>query len=593
MSELNVVELLNASNCGLEGNAALLAPQTIEGLEEYATPQNLREIYESSEQRSGYKALGFDGDKCIIYGYKRKQIFAIPPAKLYDAATLRIAVGAEFYDAHSSGVDENGKPMATSPRALGMEIQAECDAIGYYNADAVRGAGVWLDSTGELVVNSSKLFNASGVLDRTHGKHVYEQSVDVGITPFTQAATKEEVGYFLQALATFNWKRKSDALLELGWVGQAYLAGATSWRVHASLTGPRGSGKSTLDGLVHAALGTSYALIVDGATTEAGIRQTLKSDARPLIIDESEADGAHISKHFDMLRSASSGSTVIRGGQGGNATSYNLYCAAQRSGIKSPEFNAADASRFLHLTLLERRPGDRSVHPLLRNTNAGKKAVEKLGRGMFARMVRDFDRFVAACDAMKNVIIDRGLDSRFADTYGTTMAASWVLLNDEFLTEEKAAEWLDKHDTSEAVYRTQTTNDAQDMFDHMLNKAVNVQGIRMSISELLVRSFDHKHDAYKNALKSYGLVLQKDETHGHVLLINTKSNPELTALFDGSQYANARVEDMFSRINGAYKMEKAVRFGAQVCKPLCVPMTGLEVVKSMSATAEESLNFGI
>ena len=78
-----------------------------------------------------------------------------------------------------------------------------------------------------------------------------------------------------------------------GWVVIAPLCGILSWRPHLWMIGPSGVGKSTIfEHLVSQMLG-NFKLAGQGmGTTEAGIRQSLASDALPYIADEMDATTA-------------------------------------------------------------------------------------------------------------------------------------------------------------------------------------------------------------------------------------------------------------------------------------------------------------
>ena len=84
----------------------------------------------------------------------------------------------------------------------------------------------------------------------------------------------------------FRWDVPASGTLLVGWVVLAPICGALPWRPHLWLTAGAGTGKSAiLDRYVVPLLG-DFALVVSGATTEAGLRQTICSDAMPVVFDE-------------------------------------------------------------------------------------------------------------------------------------------------------------------------------------------------------------------------------------------------------------------------------------------------------------------
>src|SRR3546814_6554229 len=72
----------------------------------------------------------------------------------------------------------------------------------------------------------------------------------------------------------------------------AVICVALNWRPHVWLTGRSGSGKSwLLDNVIRPLIG-AIAVYCQSNSTEAGIRQTLATDARPVLFDEAESEDA-------------------------------------------------------------------------------------------------------------------------------------------------------------------------------------------------------------------------------------------------------------------------------------------------------------
>ena len=77
-------------------------------------------------------------------------------------------------------------------------------------------------------------------------------------------------------------------MLLAGWVALAPTCGCLDWRPHIWLTGGAGTGKSLIHRFISPLL-HDMGVPVSGNTTEAGLRQTLKSDALPVVFDEAES----------------------------------------------------------------------------------------------------------------------------------------------------------------------------------------------------------------------------------------------------------------------------------------------------------------
>ena len=292
-----------------------------------------------------------------MWALARGRIETIPVSAVTSPSVLMtVAGGLAWCEAAYGAPGRNGGTVVNWQR-MGGELVAACTAFGAFNADAVRGLGVW-PAEGDadvLVVNSGSIFRTDGApQQRLDGVYVYPASGDLGVSPTTVPATPAEVAHLLAALETWRWARPTDATVMLGWLCYAYLAGAVPWRVHLNLTGSRGTGKSLLQRLLARLLGRA-ALLVDGDSTEAGIRQRVGQAALALLIDEGEADGAKLARLLQFLRSASSGATVLRGTQDQLGAKFTLRVAAMVAGICTPWLAAADESRF-GLGVDRRRP---------------------------------------------------------------------------------------------------------------------------------------------------------------------------------------------------------------------------------------------
>ena len=93
----------------------------------------------------------------------------------------------------------------------------------------------------------------------------------------------------LELAQRFQWDVPASGMLLAGWVALAPICGALDWRPHIWLTGGAGTGKSAiLDRFISPLLADMG--VPSGNTTEAGLRQTLKSDALPIVFDEAESN---------------------------------------------------------------------------------------------------------------------------------------------------------------------------------------------------------------------------------------------------------------------------------------------------------------
>ena len=146
-------------------------------------------------------------------------------------------------------------------------------------------------------------------------------------------------------------------MLLAGWIALAPICGALDWRPHIWLTGGAGTGKSAILDRFISPLLHDMGVHVSGNTTEAGLRQTLKSDALPIIFDEAEsnekADQTRMQSILALARVASSetNAQMIKGSPNGEVIRYHLRSMFFLSSISTALKQGADRTRFAQLTL--------------------------------------------------------------------------------------------------------------------------------------------------------------------------------------------------------------------------------------------------
>ncbi len=92
------------------------------------------------------------------------------------------------------------------------------------------------------------------------------------------------------------------------------IGGALKWRPIVWLTGGKGSGKSTMQELLHRLF--NGGIIQTADTTAAGLWQAMRHHTLPVAIDELEAeeDNRRQNTIVKLMRMASSGALLLRGG---------------------------------------------------------------------------------------------------------------------------------------------------------------------------------------------------------------------------------------------------------------------------------------
>ena len=130
----------------------------------------------------------------------------------------------------------------------------------------------------------------------------------------------------------------------MAWLVIALAAGALEWRPHILMTGPRSSGKSLLQRILKTILGAA-AVHLDGDTSPAGIRQSIRTSCLAGIIDEMEPEvlGDRKASILSLLRTSASGGYIARGTADGAGQMFSMYSSFCLSAI-SPILGSAAVS---------------------------------------------------------------------------------------------------------------------------------------------------------------------------------------------------------------------------------------------------------
>ena len=233
-------------------------------------------------------------------------------------------------------------------------------AVGVYSPDRIRGRGAWLDA-GRTVLHMGDRLVVDGVnhpITRTfESAFLYQRSASLHGPADATPLTADEALVICELAERFHWDVPASGLLLAGWVALAPICGALRWRPHVWLTAAAGSGKSAiLDRYVQPLLG-DMGLHVAGNTSEAGLRQTLRADALPVIFDEAEsnekADQQRMQSILSLARVASSESHahLLKGSPAGDVTRFTIRSMFMMSSIATALKQGADRSRFAQLTL--------------------------------------------------------------------------------------------------------------------------------------------------------------------------------------------------------------------------------------------------
>lgn len=326
------------------------------------------------------------------------------------------------------------------------DLQEACRDQGIFNQQRARGVGCWRYNKDKLLIHlGDRLYidgqeaslNALGTNDHTY---ILSERVK---PPTEVPLSVSDCGQLTDLCGALKWKDSSSGMLLAGSMALMRICGALPWRPQIWVTGPKGSGKSTVvDKLFHPIAGT-YGLFVQGNTSEAGIRQGLQCASRPVLFDESETSDkkslARMKGVFELIRQASSESEgqILKGTPDGKGLAFKVNSSFYLSSIRVSLTEEADFSRF---AILELDRGDSSKWPEIEKKFD--KMTNEFGNRLFSRMVGMFPTLLANKAVFEEIIASQ-TERRSAQQYGILLAGYACLVSDTVVTEAFARQLVE------------------------------------------------------------------------------------------------------------------------------------------------------
>lgn len=459
----------------------------------------------------------------------------------------------------------------------------EAGRKGIFSPKMIRGRGAWYDA-GRVVVHAGNALIVDGApveLGAFKTQYIYE--IGEALNFHTgNPLSNSDAHKMLEVLKRLTWSRDIDAYLLAGWCVVAPICGGMYWRPHIWLTGAAGTGKSwVLHNVISRMLGES-ALRVQNETTEAGIRQTLKYDALPVVFDEAESENNRSTERMQavltLMRSASSedGGTQIKGSATGASVSYRIRSCFAFASIGIVVNQQSDRSRITVLTLQENKNDDR------------REWWEQTQKFYHEAVTDDYvKRFQARTISLLPIIIEnartfsKAVDivlgsKRIGDQLGALLAGAYSLHTDKKIELDAAIEWVKAREWDEER-QLQNTKDELRLLAHLLQHMTPVEmpegnRVTRTLGEMIyavVKGYDNQlsRDTVAVNLKRMGIKM-----HGEYVLFSNNSTEISKILRDTPWQRN--YNKILERIPGA-KHFGATRFanGATPQRAVGVPIS--------------------
>lgn len=485
----------------------------------------------SSSGAAPFQCLGYDGEASFYRSGRTGQVLRL--ARSAHTATQLIAL-APLRHWETLYPSRTGVNWA----AVASDLYERSIAAGLFSPERIRGRGAWWDESRPLLHLGDRLVTADGDQPITapfRSRFVYQHMPRLDGPGDVAPLTVPEAAVIVAIANRFRWDVPASGTLLVGWVVLGPICGALPWRPHLWLTGGAGSGKSAiLDRYITPLLG-DFALLVSGSTTEAGLRQTIGSDAVPVVFDEAESnekgDQQRMQAILSLARVASSESSaaMLKGSPNGEVSRYRVRSMFLLSSIATALKQGADQGRFAQLSL--RSPSDipkqeREAHWGALDRDLDCQITPELGRRLIARTVALIPTIRQAAAVFSRAAARHFDSQRLGDQYGTLLAGAWSLLSDVAPTEAEAELCIASHEW-ESYSQSSEQSDEQRCLQMILQYPARVEcadrSVTRTIGELVELAAHQAHDLEINAelasqiLGRQGLRLEQ----GQLLVSNT------------------------------------------------------------------------
>jgi putative DNA primase/helicase len=396
-----------------------------------------------------FRVLGHDDGHYFYLPNASQQIVALAASEHRHLPLLRLAP-ANWWETNFPGA--KGADWNAVANALIQRSHAE----GIFTPRRVRGRGVWIDAdnivfhAGDgLVINGARF-----KITEFATKFIYEQGQKLEAEkaePLDNAASAK----LISLCERLSWKEPIYAKFLAGWCAIAPISGVLHWRPHIWLNGPSGTGKTwILNNIIDPLVG-KVALQVQSATTEAGIRQSLRSDALPVIFDEAESEDMRgrirMQSILELARQASSetGAGIIKGSASGKAQEYQIRSCFAFASIGVAATMRADTSRITSLEL-KKLSGETADSQFvgLKELWSQTMADPAYAQGIRARSLHLAKVICANGKVFGAAVASKLGDQRIGDQLGALLAGAYSLTSTKPVDLEFAKQWVEAQNWS-------------------------------------------------------------------------------------------------------------------------------------------------
>lgn len=533
---------------------------TSQRLKKYAEEQRADAETEAREQERAQAerdlppviCLGRDGREFVFYSPLSRHLSRLTAEKINWPNMLDIAPRGSWE--RYLFPKETEADAAPPRRELVAEAQERLINESRYKSfspDAVRARGVWPDGENGWIFNSGEKCyhmrredSSPQVVDNVRGAYVYTTGKHLP-RPDAKKLTNAEGAQVLDLFMARPWKTPYAGELLAGWAIASLLAGSMPICPHIWLTSPRGTGKTSLKADLMRFFGAFCDVAMDKIPSEPGLRQKIKGDCMPVLIDEAEPEKLEKCEPvISLIRSASYGENVYTGTIDGNGRAFWVKCCILLLSTVNGIERETDSSRFFVLAL--KRVNNATLADLKKRLAEARKLVdgEHFQARLIARLLSLLPVIMQGIEACSAYLMGRDVDGRRADMMAILTACRHALTSEECLP---PADMAHAYDMLKAYdEQDEQESDFSRCLSHLLGYRVRVHNAgEMSIPDacILADSYDTETKASaERALKAVGMRWREDKG---ALQVDSRE-VMMKRIFAGTQWATGKVHNVLA-----------------------------------------------
>lgn len=445
------------------------------------------------------------------------------------------------------------------------ELMDAQQRLGIFDDARIRGRGAWIDR-GRAVVNLGDRLQCEGAEYRPTKfatRYVYEAGAPLEIDLVSPASTPD-AHKLVKLIDRLTWEVPLSGNLLAGWIVISMVCGALKWRPHIWITGGAHSGKTTvIEYIVKRMIGT-IADNADGNSSEAGVRQGMGYDARPVLADEFESEGRRaaerVQQMLQLARGASSGMHVKKGSQSGEAVTYTMRSCFCFSSINTAVAEYADETRISKLVLRPNKDPDAEEHFTGIMATIKELLTPEYAAAMFARTVEHLPTLLKNIDTFTSAAAAHLRNRRAADQVGAMLAGYHLCHSTREISFEDAAAWVKRRTWSEHTAIESGSDELKLLTRIALIKQrlIAPHGAKdFTVGELIQICSEGKTDmmiSIGDAERQLGMLGIRCKAFDEHFIVANRS-PELSRILEGTPWAKDWVRPLRA-IPGSIALEK-------------------------------------